>query len=300
MAGTEPTRGICALIDPNDPEGRRTAFETLMRSDRFAEHRRRVRAEVEHWPPRKAVPLDAPPAGWTVKNELLSEETAFRQEICRAVLDAVLFHCWLYYRAFLPEGDAQVRRGRAAIAATAETAAQLAGKLAVAMRLLWRSGNPAVRRILAPLAVQYPRGDGLPVASLLVLPENLQQEEEVPFIIGDPGFVVILEEMKRRVELIATALRADAGGRRPSVVFAQLAAWLAGIYSEITGEPAHASARAGTPGGRFFQFAKAVVAWLKAAAPELPDVKFDLPPTDDALRMVLHRMTQANTTPAFK
>jgi hypothetical protein len=282
MAGVEPARGTRAIIDPSDPEGRRAAFERLLRSDRFAEHRRKLQAEVEHWPPIKDMPLDALPLGWTVKEWSPSEEAAFRQEISRYVLDTALCHCWLYYRAFLPEGDAHVRRGRAAVTATAERAAKLAGELANAMRRLWQSGNPIVQEIFAPFAGQYPRGDGLPSG------------------FGDPGFVVMLEEIRRRVELLATALPADVGGRRRSVIFEELALRLAGIYSGFTGLPAQVSARAGAREGQYFRFVKAVVCWLNDAAPELSDVKFDFPPSDDALRMVLHRMAQANITPASK
>jgi len=168
------------------------------------------------------------------------------------------------------------------------------------MRQLWRSGDPAVRQILGPLATPYPRGDGLPVVSIVLRPESPQAEDQPPNVIGDPGVVVLLEEMRRRVELLATALPADVGGRRPSVVFAQLEQWLEGIYSEITGQPARFSGRAGARAGRFFRFVKAVVAWLSDAASDLSGVKFDLPATEDALRMALHRLVQANTTPVFQ
>jgi hypothetical protein len=299
MARAEPARNTRPIINPSDPEGRRAAFETLLRSDRFAEHRRRLRAEVEHWPPIKDMPPGALPPDWTVKERSPSEEAAFRQEISRYVLDTTLYHCWLYYRAFLPEGDADVRRSRAAVIATAERASKLAGELATAMRRLWRSGDPAVQQIFAPLAAQYPRGDGLPVVSI-VLPPEMPQRDEPPHIIGDPGFVVMLEEMRRQVELLAAALPADVGGRRPSVVFEELAVWLAGIYSGVTGLPAQVSTRAGAREGQYFRFVKAVVGWLNDAAPELGDVKFDFPATDDALRMVLHRMAQANTTATSK
>jgi hypothetical protein len=266
------------VIDPGDPERRQAAFETLLRSPRFEEHCRRVRAEVEHWLPRKG-PIQP---GWIVEERLPSEEEAFRREISAYVIERTIYFCWLYYRAFLPEGNAAVRRGRAAIIATAENAASLAGELATAMRQLWQSDNSAVRQILGPFADHYPRGDGLPVA------------------FGDPGFVATLEEMRRRVELIATALPADPGGRRRSVVFEELALRLAEIYHGITGEQAPISARAGAPEGRFFRFAAAIVAWLRAAASEWPDVTLDLPPSDDALRMALRRLEQANTTPAPK
>jgi hypothetical protein len=296
MSQAGSARAASALIDPSDPEGRRTAFEALLRSPRFEEHRRKLRAEVEHWPPRTGpVPPDS-----AVKERSDSEELAFRREISRNVLDSVLYHCSLYYRAFLPEGDAGVRRGRAGIVAAAKNAATLCGELATAMNQLWRSGDPAVRRILDPLAAQYPRGDDLP-ASLNMLKgaqkKGFLSEVEVARL-ADPGFVAFLEEMRRGVELIATALPGDVGGRRRSVLFEKLVLWLEGIYSEITGEPAYASARAGVPEGRFFHFAKAVVAWLRAAASELPDVTFDLPPTDDALRMTMHRLSKRTEPPA--
>jgi hypothetical protein len=207
-----------------------------------------------------------------------AEEAKFRYEIASAVLDAVIHYASLYYRSFLSDGDAAVRRSRAATIATAEDAAKHAAALTTAMRQLWRSGDPAVRQILAPLAEQYPGGD------------------ELPLSFGDPGFVATLEEMRRHVELIATTLPADVGGQRPSVLFKELSRRLGGTYSEVTGEPAQTSARAGVPEGRFFHFLKAVVTWLRAAAVEFPDFKFDLPPTDDALRMTLHRLSQANTT----
>jgi hypothetical protein len=270
--------GIATVIDPRDPKRWQEAFETLLRSPRFEEHRRRVRAEAEHWPPQKG-PI---PPVWIVKERSPSEEDAFRREISAYALDRTIYFCWLYYRTFLPEGSAAVRRGRAAIIATAKNAGNLAAELTTAMRKLWRSDNQAVRQILAPLADQYPRGDDLPVA------------------FGDPGFVATLEQLQRRVELIATALPPDPGGRRRSVMFDELALRLAGIYHGITGELAPVSAQAGAPEGRFFRFAKAVVAWLRAAAIELPDVKFDLPPSDDALRMALRRLEHANTTPTAK
>jgi hypothetical protein len=273
---------IPAVIDPGDPERRQTAFEMLLRSPRFEEHRRRVRAEVEHWPPRKDTPPGGPPPGWVIQERSPSEEDAFRREISAYVIERTIYFSWLYYRAFLSGGNAAVRRGRAAIITTAENATKLAAELATAMRQLWQSDNPAVRQILGPLADHYSRGDGLPVA------------------FGDPGFVATLEEMRRRVELIATALPADPGGRRRSVVFEELALRLAAIYHGITGEQAPISARAGAPEGRFFRFAAAVLTWLRAAANECPDVTLDLPPSDDALRMALRRLEQVNTTSAPK
>jgi hypothetical protein len=250
----------------------------LLLSPRFKEHRRRLRAEVEHWQPTKS-PV---PPGYIVGERSPSEEAAFRRKISAYVVNRTVDFCWLYYRAFLPGGTAAVRRGRAEIIATARNAASLAGKLSAAMRQLWHSGNPAVQRILVAPADQYPKRDELPVA------------------LGDPGFVAALEEMRLRVELIATALPPDRGGRRRSVLFEELAMQLATIYNGITYEPALISARAGAPDGRFFRFVKAVIVWLKAATVESPDINFDLPQNDDALRMALHRLERANTTPAAK
>src|SRR5262249_11319581 len=65
-------------------------------------------------------------------------------------------------------------------------------------------------------------------------------------------------------------------------------------------EQAPVSARAGAPEGRFFRFVRAVVSWLRAAGVELPDVKFDLPPSDDALRMVLRRLENPRQTAVSK
>jgi hypothetical protein len=278
MAEPGSARGTSALIDPSDPEARQAAFEALLRSPRFEEHRRRLRAQAEHWPPRKGPILP----GCIVQERSQSEEVAFRRKISAYVLDRALYFCWLYYRAFLPDGNAAVRRGRAGIIATAEYAAKLAGELATAMRQLRQSDNPAVRQILGPLADPYPLSEGLSVA------------------FGNLDIVAILEELRLRVELIATALPSDVGGRRRSALFEELVLGLATIYSGITGEPAQTSARAGAPEGRFYHFVKAVVAWLRAAAVELPDVTFDLPPSGDALRMALRRLEHANTTPAAK
>lgn len=77
MARTGVKLAPRTIVDPSDPEGRQAAFETLMRSDRVAEHRPRVRAEVEHWPPRKG-PI---PPGWSVKEWSPTEKAAFRQEV---------------------------------------------------------------------------------------------------------------------------------------------------------------------------------------------------------------------------
>ena len=177
---------------------------------------------------------------------------------------------------------------------TAKKTAKLAADLATAMRQLWRSEDTVVQRMLAPLAMQYPRGDGFPVTAIILASKPPPSEDHLPMIIGDPGFIVSLEEMRRAAELIAATLPVDRGGRRRSVPFKKFALSLAGIYTEITGEPAQTSTRAGASDGRFLRFTAAVIAWLKAAARELPDVTLDLPPSDDALRMTLHRLKQAN------
>lgn len=279
-----PAGGPTAVIDPRDPEGRQAAFETLLRSPRLEEHRNRVRIDVEHWSPRR----EAPPSWITRLAGILSSSARernpvdgahFRREISAHVLECALHYSRLYYQAFLPDGCAAVRRSRASIITTAKGAANLVGKLSIAVRQLWQSDDPAVRQILLPLADQYPRGDALGTLR-----------------VDDPGFVTTLEDLRLRVELIATALPTDVGGRRSSVLFEELTVRLAGIYSAITGEPALTSTRAGAPEGRFFHFVKAVIAWLRAAAAEFPDVTLDLPPSDDALRMVLRRLANPRPT----
>jgi hypothetical protein len=288
MTKGEGLRGFRSLII------QRAAFETLLRSPCFEDHRRRLRAQVEHWPPRKD-------SISPVQERSPSEEAAFRRVISRAVLDSVVDHCSLYYLAFLPEGDAAVRRGGAAVIVRARNAAKHAGKLAIAMRQLWQSGDPTVRRILGPLVAQYPRTDGIPIGAVVLRRQSSVPEDGPPEVFGDPGFVVLLDQLWRMLQFLATTLPADDGGRRPSVVFNKLAVGLSRIYSEITGEPARVSVRSGAPEARLFQFVKAVVAWLGAAASELPDVTFDLPPTDSALRVALGRsLKQTNTTSSLE
>jgi len=95
-----------AEVVPLPPQ--KAVFEALLRSPRFEEHRRRLMAEVEHWPPRKDTSSDCPSPTPTQT----AEEARFRREIAREVLEAVIRYAWFYYRGFLPDGDAAVRRSR--------------------------------------------------------------------------------------------------------------------------------------------------------------------------------------------
>lgn len=189
------------------------------------------------------------------------------------VVEATIFHCGLYYRACLPA--AQSRRSRAKLKREIEKATDLTARLAPLLRAIWGSRDTTVQRWLNPvLGANFYERDGLHGNSL------------------DPGFVHGLDELWRRLALLGQALPDDPGGNRPALAFEELTNWLAGIYCTVTmAETAPTSMR-----GLFFRYVAAAVDLLKAATPQFPKAKFDLPPSDEALRKALGRARRARRT----
>jgi hypothetical protein len=191
------------------------------------------------------------------------------------IIKATIFHCGLYYCACLP--DAAPRRSRAKLKGDITKAANLAGRLAPALRRVWNSRNPTVRHWLAPVAdTQFHAGDGLATGGPL-----------------DPGLLRVIDEVWRRLALLDQALPADIGGTRKALAFIDLANWLAGIYCQVAGIQSAPTATTGD----FFRYIAAVVDLLGAVAVRFPKAEFDFPSNDEALRKALARIASRRTQP---
>jgi hypothetical protein len=192
-----------------------------------------------------------------------------RPSLCESLREALRFHCWEYVHSCLPEQ----RQGqtRASLKQELAEAAKLAERLVATADRIWRSGDPAVHRLLADLARIEPPGDGLPVHPLR------------------PGFVAFLDQFWRQTQLLATSLNDDSGGRRSTNAFSALVMALAGMYRQLTGEDPKASKR-----DPFFQFVAGVTKMLEAAGEQIPAAKLDLPPTSSALLERLRRLANAD------
>ncbi len=184
-----------------------------------------------------------------------------------AVESATIGHLWLYYQASLPEKSQR----RSKLKKDTRKAADLAEKLAeITDRLLRHS---EVNEVLSEFVNLSPPKDGLPANFF------------------EPGFTTALRVFARKCSLLEQTLPADRGGNSTAAPFKALMSQTAGMFSDLTGQPAAASTR-----GEFFEVAARVREILAAIAPSLPSAKFDFPP-EAALAKALARLA-TETQPA--
>jgi hypothetical protein len=179
------------------------------------------------------------------------------------IIDVTIYYCGRYYLDCLPD---TVEGSRARLARRIKRAAGLTERLATELRAIHAAREPTVQTWLGPLLTLYlPNLDGLRLATV------------------DPGFVLGLDELWRVLALLDQALPYDRGGTRRAVAFRRLVRALHGICSQFGGK-------------NFAAYMGAVVDLIRATAPAFPRARFDLPPTDEALRKAQTRALSPRAT----
>jgi hypothetical protein len=169
-----------------------------------------------------------------------------------------------------------IRGNRAALKKELCKSASLAEKLRASAELIWKSNEPSVLRNLRDFVAWQ------------------EWQSSLPMHPSGVGWIAALDEFANRSRLLANILPDDAGGPKSSVMFDDLLIVLTEYFTALARKrkrPIDVKPIDKKLEREFFNFIAAVTEVARNVWKDRPAAKLKVPPTDQALRERLRRLT---------